>query len=353
MNPHALRVLQFPAALDAVAARATSELGAAAVRSLEPTDMRAWLESELARVDAMMGFIARTEGWALPAIPDLRAELKRLAKPGAVWEPRVLLDAARLIRSSLVTRATLSRHLEELPELRGLAERLVRLEERATAIERAIDEAGDVRDQASPALGRIRRDLRSLRSTIVERLERYIASLPEALRVVDASVTVRDGRYVVPVRREGRGQVGGIVHDESATGTTLFVEPPVALELMNRVRELELAEAREVRRILDELTTSLRPHATELRDALDALVELDSLYARARYAREHAGERPVLTDDTADYAVVAGRHPLLLEGAGPWSRSSSGWSPASARWSCPGRTPAARRSSSRPSASSA
>jgi DNA mismatch repair protein MutS2 len=317
MNHHALRVLQFPAALDAVAGRATSALGAAAVRSLEPTDARSWLEPELARVDAMMGFIARTEGWALPVIPDLRGELKRLAKPGAVWEPRTLLDGARLIRSSAMTRGTLSRHLEELPELRALAERLVRLEDRAAAIERAIDEAGDVRDQASPALGRIRRDLRSLRSSIVEKLERYMASLPDALRVADASVTVRDGRYVVPVRREGRGQVGGIVHDESATGTTLFVEPPVALELMNRVRELELAEAREVQRILDELSTALRPHAAGLRDALDALVELDSLYARARYAREHAGERPVLTDDTADYAIVAGRHPLLLEGDRP------------------------------------
>jgi DNA mismatch repair protein MutS2 len=317
MNHHALRVLQFPAALDAVAGRATSALGAAAVRSLEPTDLRSWLESELARVDAMMGFMARTDGWALPVIPDLRAELKRLAKPGAVWEPRTLLDGARLIRSSAVTRGTLSRHLEDLPELRGLTERLVRLEDRATAIERAIDEAGDVRDQASPALARIRRDLRSLRSTIVEKLERYMASLPDAIRVDDASVTVRDGRYVVPVRREGRGQVGGIVHDESATGTTLFVEPPVALDLMNRVRELELAEAREIQRILDELSTSLRPHAAELRDALDALVELDSLLARARYAREHAGERPVLTDDAADYAVVAGRHPLLLEGDRP------------------------------------
>jgi DNA mismatch repair protein MutS2 len=317
MNHHALRVLQFPAALDAVAGRATSALGAAAVRSLEPTDVRSWLESELARVDAMMGFMARTDGWALPVIPDLRAELKRLAKPGAVWEPRTLLDGARLIRSSAVTRGVLSRHVEDLPALRGLTERLARLEDRAAAIERAIDETGDVRDQASPALGRIRRDLRSLRSTIVEKLERYMASLPDAIRVADASVTVRDGRYVVPVRREGRGQVGGIVHDESATGTTLFVEPPVALDLMNRVRELELAEAREIQRILDELSTSLRPHAAELRDALDALVELDSLLARARYAREHAGERPVLTDDAADYAVVAGRHPLLLEGDRP------------------------------------
>jgi DNA mismatch repair protein MutS2 len=317
MNRHALRVLQLDAALDAVAGRASSALGGAAVRALEPRTDREWIDRELGRVDAMMVFLTRTDGWAVPAIPDLRSELKRLAKPGSVWEPRTLMDGARLIRSSAAARSVLSRHVEALPQLRPLLERLVRLDDRADAIDRAIDDAGDVRDHASPALARIRRELRSLRSTIVERLERYIASLPESIRVPDASVTVREGRYVVPVRREGRGQVGGIVHDESATGSTLFVEPPLALDLMNRVRELELAEAREVQRILDELTSSLRPHAAELRGSLEALVDLDSLHARARYAAEHDAQRPTLADQVTDYSVVAGRHPLLLEGDQP------------------------------------
>jgi DNA mismatch repair protein MutS2 len=316
VNRHGLRVLQFPAVLDAVAGRASSGLGAAAVRGLEPGTDRAGIEAELERVDAAAAFLGRSEGWALPAIPDVRAELKRLAKPGAVWDARTLMDGAQLIRSSALTRGALARHVDALPALAPTAARLVALEDQAQAIDRAIDDAGEVRDQASPALGRIRRELRGLRSTIVERLERFIASLPDALRVADASVTVREGRYVVPVRREGRGQVGGIVHDESATGGTLFIEPPVALDLMNRVRELELAEAREVQRILEELTASLRPHAAALRDSLDALVDLDSLLARARYAREHAAERPAL-GDAADFAVVAGRHPLLLEGGAP------------------------------------
>jgi DNA mismatch repair protein MutS2 len=314
MNRHALRVLQFPAVLDVVARRASSSLGGAAVRALEPGVDRESVARELGRVGAAVGLLSRTDGWVVPVIPDLRAELKRLTMPGAVWDPRALLDGARLIHSSESARATLARHVEALPALRGLTDRLVRLQERATAIERAIDESAEVRDQASPTLGRIRRELRSLRGTIVERLERYMASLPESIRVADASVTVREGRYVVPVRREGRAQVGGIVHDESATGGTLFVEPPLALDLMNRVRELEIAEAREVQRILEELTAALRPHAAELRGALDALVELDSLCARARYALEHAAEAPELTDDTSEYAVVAGRHPLLLEG---------------------------------------
>ncbi len=313
MNRHALRVLQLPAVLDAVAGRATSELGAAAVRDLEPTDVRKWITDELDRVHATMAFVDRSEGWAVPVIPDLRVELRRLSKPGSLWEGRALLDGARLLRSSAATRDALARHMESLPPLRPLCDRLLELDRTAEDIEARIDDAGEVRDDASPTLARIRRELRAQRNSIVERLERYSASLPAAYRVEDASVTVRDGRYVIPVRREGRKHVGGIVHDESATGATLFIEPPLALDLMNRVRELEIADAREVRRILEELTDSLRPHARELRDTLDALVAFDSLYARARYALEHDASPPEITTSVDDYDVVAGRHPLLLE----------------------------------------
>ncbi|MGK7312171.1 MAG: endonuclease MutS2 [Candidatus Longimicrobiales bacterium M2_2A_002] len=314
MNEHALGVLQLPSALDVVAERASSGLGAEAVRALEPVTDLEKVRAELERVDAMMVFVTRTDGWAIPAIPDIRTELKRLAKPGSLWEARTLLEGARLIRSSATTRDVLRKHLEDVEPLRPLADRLVELPARAAAVESAIDDAADVRDDASRELARIRRELRSQRSSIVEKLERYMGSLPGDYRVQNASVTIRDGRYVVPVRREGRKHVGGIVHDESATGTTLFVEPPLALELMNRVRELEIAESREVRRILEELTESLRPHAGELRGALEALIRFDSLYARARYAIHHDAAPPTVTEDTSDYEVVAGRHPLLLAG---------------------------------------
>jgi DNA mismatch repair protein MutS2 len=122
---------------------------------------------------------------------------------------------------------------------------------------------------------------------------------------------------VIPVRREGRGEVGGIVHDESATGATLFVEPPAAVAMMNRLRELEAEEAREVTRILRELTARLRPAHAELRDALGSLVALDSLYARARYALKADGRAPrMLPPGTEEYEVVRAFHPLLLAAGG-------------------------------------
>jgi DNA mismatch repair protein MutS2 len=126
------------------------------------------------------------------------------------------------------------------------------------------------------------------------------------------SVTVREGRYVIPVRREGVRQVGGIVHGASGTGGTLFVEPPAAIEFGNRIRELESEEHEEVERILRELTDRLRPHRDPMADSLDALAELDSLHARARYAERFRCTPATLVHSRQGFHVREGRHPLLL-----------------------------------------
>ncbi|HEX6938009.1 MAG TPA: endonuclease MutS2 [Longimicrobiales bacterium] len=318
MNRHALLVLQYPEALDLVAGFAATPLGAEAVRALEPSDSPAWVEAELRAVDQMVGFVLRSEGWLAAPIPDLREALRRLGVAGSVWDGPTLRDAAALMLSARTSRRAILQHTEDYPLLAEVAGRLAKLEAEEQAIRRAIDDAGAVRDDASKELARLRREIRGARARIVERLEAFIASLPERVRVADASISIRDGRYVIPVRREGRGEVGGIVHDESATGGTLFVEPPIAIEMMNRLRELELDESREVQRILRELTDRIRPHREALQASLEALVALDSLYARARYALEHNGRRPALLPaGSREYVVVQGYHPLLRAGPDP------------------------------------
>ena len=318
MNAHALDVLQYREALEVVSGYASSTLGREALRALTPSDARGWAEPELRRVEEMVNFILRSEDWHIPTIPDLRGPLRRLAIDGSVWEARELLDTAELIRSARQLRRSVLRYAEDFPSVAAVVERMAKLEDEEAAIRRAIDDHGEVKDDASPELARLRRDLRAARGRIVQRLERFLASMPERIRVPDASVTLREGRYVVAVRREGRGEVGGIVHDESASGNTLFMEPPVAIELMNRLRELELAEAREVMRILRELTRRMRPHHEALSDTLDALVELDSVQGRARYALACDGRRPeLLPPGTEEYRVVRGMHPLLLAGQEP------------------------------------
>ena len=315
MNTHALRVIEFTRVLELVAGRATSVLGAAVIRSLEPHTDRQLLEAEHARVAAVRSITQGDQPWHPEPLPDLTAPLSRLRVEGVVWNGAELLAGAQLLRSSRRTRDSLRE--ERRPALARavlapLADRLLGVKPLEDSIERTFDADGTVRDDASPALRRVRRELRAAEGELVRLLERVIERLDPHHRVSDMSVTVRDGRYVIPVRREGRGSVGGIVHGASSTGATLFVEPPAAVEFGNRIRELEAEEREEVDRILRELTDALRPHREAMIDATDALAALDALFARARFALEFRCLGTTLAAADDGFLVRDGRHPLLL-----------------------------------------
>ncbi|MBI3792893.1 MAG: endonuclease MutS2 [Gemmatimonadetes bacterium] len=315
MNAHALAVLEFERVLALVAERAPSELGGARVRALRPRSDRTWLEAEHARVAAMRALHAHETGWTAHRIPDLAAALTRLRLEGTTWSALDLLGGATLLAASRKTADQLreeKRPAAARAVLAHLAAQLVRLPREEEAITRIIGDDGAVRDDASPALRRIRRELRGAEADLVRILERVVQGLPEHQRVLDASVTVRNGRYVIPVRREARGTVGGIVHDTSGSGATLFVEPPAAVEFGNRIRELEGDEVEEVERILREATDRLRPFHGELVAAFDALVELESLSARARWALDVGAAAADFAEPGGAVRIIEGRHPLLV-----------------------------------------
>jgi DNA mismatch repair protein MutS2 len=315
MNPHALGVLEFPRVMALVAGRASSSLGAARVRALAPRDDRAWIEAEHTRVSAMRALVSAEGGWAPEAIPDLTTPLARLRITGTSWSGAELLAGALLLRSSRRTLDTLRdtrRPAVATAVLAPLAERLVSAREQESAIERVVDDDGNVRDDASPTLRRVRRELRGSQGELVRLLERVMARLEPHQQVPDMSVSVRNGRYVIPIRAGARAVVGGIVHDSSGSGATLFVEPPAAVEAGNRIRELDAEEAAEVERILRELTDAIRPLRDAMVGALDALVELDSLHARARFAIEFRCSPAELVSPADGLAIRDGRHPLLL-----------------------------------------
>ena len=315
MNSHALNVIEFPRTLALISERATSPLGAERVRELRPVTDREAIEREHARVAAVRSLLSAEEPWHLHGVPDARSALTRLRVEGASFAASDLLVLGNLLRSSRVTRDSLRGDRASPIVAAVLAEQIGALIANKTiedAIDRAIDEEGQVRDDASPALRKIRRELKGSQGELVKLLERAMAKLEPHQRVADMSVTVRNGRFVIPVRREAQGVVGGIVHDASATGGTLFVEPPAAVEAGNRIRELQSEEIEEVERILAALTDDLRPHREELEDSLEALITLDSLVARARYAIEFRCTPADLSDSTEGFAVIEGRHPLLV-----------------------------------------
>jgi DNA mismatch repair protein MutS2 len=312
---HALRVIEFPRVLELVAARATSTIGADRIRRLEPITDAQLLEAEHARVAAIRALIEGERPWHPEPLPDLFAALARLRVEGVVWNGAELLGAGQLLRSSRRTRDALGderRPALARAVLAALVGRLFAAKPLEDSIDRTIQEDGTVRDDASPTLRRVRRELRAAEGDLVRLLERAMERLEPHHRVADMSVTVRDGRYVIPVRREGRASVGGIVHGVSATGATLFVEPPAAVEFGNRIRELEAEEREEVERVLRELTDAIRPHREQLLDAADALATLDALFARARFALEFRCLGTTLVGSDQGFVIKDGRHPLLL-----------------------------------------
>jgi DNA mismatch repair protein MutS2 len=326
VQSHALDVLEFARLLDHVAGQASSPPGAARIRALRPDRVGALADPETAgalhalhlehaRVAAMRILTQADEPFRPEAIPELQDAVGRLRVEGAAWTGMELLGAIILLRSSRRTQLALRRDAHPAAAraaLAPLADRLIAREAIERQLERVLTDEGTLKDDASPALRKIRRELRSADAELVKLLEKLMAKLEAHHRVDDASVTLRNGRYVIPVRREGRASVGGIVHDTSQSGQTVFVEPPAAVEAGNRIRELEAEERSECERIFRELTDLLRPEREALADAWDALVTLDSLYGRARYAVAASCSDATLTAARAGFHLRDARHPLLL-----------------------------------------
>ncbi len=315
MNSHALGILELQRLLAHVASRAASIPGANAVNALHPITDKQIVEREHARVHAMRAIIQSDNGWNAEPLPDIGVSLSRLGIEGLSWDATELLQAAALLRASRRSRSALTQPGKiaiAAAFLRDITDALVDLSRIEDAITDAIADDATVRDSASPTLRSVRRQLKAAEGELVRLLEREMRKLEPHHQVSDLSVTMRNGRWVIPVRKEARGYVGGIVHDSSGTGATLFVEPPAAVEFGNRIRELELEEQREVDRVLKELTEMLRPMHAVLLHAFNALVALDCLYARAQYAIESGCSELSFNDANNGLRIVDGRHPLLL-----------------------------------------
>jgi len=312
----ALAAIEFHAALDLVADHAVSALGAGRVRDLRPqTDP--WLVAhELDRVEQYAVRLAAGDDLAPEPFDDVSAALERLRLEGSVLEGAELAAVGRVLAAARAVHGRLSRAAQAAPLVAALAAP-VPPRELEDALATSLEPDGLVKDAASRDLARARREVREAREELIRRLGAIAASLDSRLVPPDATPTLRGGRYVIPVRREARSRLGGIVHDESATHATLFVEPAEAIELGNQLREAEAAEAREVMRVLRALTDRLRPHADALDGVFEMLIAADCCSARARFALAAGAQRPQVAEG-GPLAIVRGAHPLLLKAAVPF-----------------------------------
>ena len=243
---------------------------------------------------------------------DLRATIER-ARRGGRLTAQELLDVAETARAAGLFQARLEAW--EGPHLTEVGAALDAAPELRERIERSVDESGELLDTASSQLAAIRKRLRTAQDRVRERLNAMLRSADLAGVIGEAIVTVRSGRYVIPIRADAKGRLKGIVHDQSASGATLFVEPLSVVELNNTWTQATLDAAREEERILDELSRAVEARAERLSDSLRALARADLWMARARLGMQMDAVRPGVAADAVE--LLSARHPLLGPDAVP------------------------------------
>lgn len=269
-------------------------------------------------VNEMLEFVSGE--YALPANNCDEAEtvLQTIRIPGMSCSPAEMLCVAKSVDSicatidffaSLKSEESQSR----APLLDSLASGLERFDQCRAAIDRVLDRYGNVKDNASAALSDIRRALGSMSGTVNSVLRRVLSkAVADGIIEGDASPAMRDGRLVLPVAPMNKRRLPGIVHDESASGKTVFIEPAEVVEANNRIRELQLEERREINRILAELSSFIRPHIDRMLASIDIMGHLDFIRAKASFARETGGAMPHLSPKP-ELEWYHACHPILLQ----------------------------------------
>jgi DNA mismatch repair protein MutS2 len=307
MNEGALARLELPAVRRLVAERTAFAPGRELAEALFPTtDLREAerLQDETA---AARDLLRKSPSSGLRGARDIRDALRR-AKLGGALDPVQLIEVADTVRAA----EHLFADIRTYPPLAARARFARPPTDVAAAIENAIGGTGEVLDRASARLGSLRANLRAAQARLQQRLDGLVRS-PDLLRLLqDPIVTQRGGRYVVPVKAEHRAAVKGIVHDQSASGQTVFIEPLEIMEANNALREAELAERLEVERILDELSRRIEKSGEDLDAMTTALAALDLILAKALYADALEATRPELNAEGV-LDLVDARHPLLVE----------------------------------------
>src|SRR5262245_15400876 len=315
LRPRDLETLEFARVLEAIAAGARSEAGRQAVLALRPAPGPDEAEERLETLTELSAMVAEAGRRPVGDTPLLARALSAAAPEGAALEPGRLAEVRDVLSAATQVHVYLGRDPARWPLLAARADALPALLELDGALGAALDDAGRVRDDATPELATARAATRALRVEVEARLMRLVRDPAMTDVVAEQYVTVRNGRYVVPIRTAAAGSVEGVIQDRSGSGETVFVEPLFAIDLNNRLLLAARDEEAEERRLRMLLTTLVRTHAAELAALEAALAAVDALAAAAAFAATHACTRPAL--GAADVLLLAARHPLLLASGRP------------------------------------
>ena len=310
MNEKAYKALEYYKIRDQLTEKASSSMGKALCRDLEPStdveEIRTW---QVQTADALSRLFKKGSV-SFGGVKDIGGSLKRL-EIGSSLGIQELLQVAGLLENvgRVKTFSRNERSENEVDSLTGFFQSLEPLTPLSTEIRRCILSEDEISDDASPALRQIRRGIRAANEKIHSQLVSMVnGSLRNYLQ--DSVITMRDGRYCVPVKAEYKNQVPGMIHDQSSTGATLFVEPMAIVRMNNDIRELELKEQKEIEVILANLSAQVAEHLEEIGLDLQVMVRLDFIFARAYLAMEMNGTEPVFNDE-GRIRLRKARHPLI------------------------------------------
>ena len=340
MQQSALRALEWDAIVDVVRGYALTPLGAARLAELEPQSDPARAAQLIAATGEGVKYLDANPGFSLNAPADLDSVLSQLAVEGRALDAQRLLAFAEFLDSLALTCATIRRVSGPYPQLKALAENCGSFKNQIAEVRSKIDPSGEVNDNASPELLRLRTQLRKQRTRLRSTLESYLRGKDTSRYLQDQVVSDRDGRYVLVVKAEHRASIPGIIHGSSGSGASLYLEPLSTVEINNEIVALEQQEHEEVHRILRHLTDTFRLKPIELRQAVDAATELDVIQAKVRFAQLVSGVAPVVSTD-GRLELRGARHPLLIPGVIARLAATGGQAP-------PDHKPEERRERSEP-----
>ncbi|VXB48363.1 homologous recombination factor [Bacillus mycoides] len=312
MLERTLRVLEYNKVKEQLLEHTASSLGRDKVKNLVPsTDFEEIVElqettDEAAKVIRLKGHVP------LGGISDIRSNIKR-AKIGSMLSPHELIEIASTMYGSRQMKRFIDDMIDngvELPILETHVAQIVSLYDLEKKITNCIGDSGEVVDSASDKLRGIRNQIRTAESRIREKLENMTRSSNAQKMLSDAIVTIRNERYVIPVKQEYRGVYGGIVHDQSASGQTLFIEPQVIVELNNALQEARVKEKQEVERILMMLTEEVAVEADIVLSNVEVVANLDFIFAKALYAKRIKATKPIVNNERY-MDLKQARHPLI------------------------------------------
>ncbi len=317
MNDHALKVLEYDKVREIVARFAASEPGRAAVLRLFPSHDRGTVAGRLAETQELLGIFAAGEHPPLDVIGDIGPSLEKLRAAGVMLPPGELLAIAATLAAARRLKAFCQRFEGDAtgrraaPLLCARAAKITPLKPLEDAVHAAIDETGEVRDSASPELRRVRKLIGRTRDTIMDRLTRILRNEDAKNVVQEQLITVRDDRYVMPLKPNFRQSIKGVVHGHSGSRATLFVEPLEVVEQNNRLAELRMEEREETERILRELSALAAQDAAVIGASVEAAAGIDAITARARFGVEFKAVVPELSEH-GGIDLRAARHPLIV-----------------------------------------